>query len=292
MQFSSSGHSRRRVVSAESRDRHFESQQEPKRSRSRSGAQSDRQKTSQRSSAKNTLHASTINDQSPSSERKQRTRKKKEFAWMDSEDDGSGDESSGGSSGSREIPPPSSASEVQTLSQMMRMAPMLKRSARDLLMTELSAVCQAASRVKFYDAGIFEAVVAAVRKHLRSPGPLNPDEVVDVVTGLADVNAYDKDLFEAALQAMEKTPGKLTQLAQPLRKRVLDAYAKVNHGKNLPFLKHLMQLERDSRYQAACEEVIAEWQKPGAIVVGGVSAMSPESGRHSGSGRVMHNSIL
>eukprot|EP00746_Dinoflagellata_sp_MGD_P011013 gnl/MRDRNA2_/MRDRNA2_122946_c0_seq1.p1 gnl/MRDRNA2_/MRDRNA2_122946_c0~~gnl/MRDRNA2_/MRDRNA2_122946_c0_seq1.p1 ORF type:complete len:280 (+),score=63.26 gnl/MRDRNA2_/MRDRNA2_122946_c0_seq1:78-917(+) len=256
MQF---GRSKKRGEFGALRDRSSLGQQQVKRSRSRSREKNGHERSSQKTKSSS---STAKRSNSPDKQRCDPKKKDKEFAWMDSDDDGSGDESSAASPGGKEALPPSKASEIQTFSQMMRMASKLHKEAQDLSIQGLAAVCQAASRVKFYDAGIFEAVQSAIRRRLRGRGPFEPGDVVDIITGLADVNAYDRELFEASIRVLEKMPG---QLPQPLRKRVLEACVKVDHGKDLPYLKLLSQLERSARYSAACNDVAAEWQKPGVI---------------------------
>merc|ERR1712113_218486 len=100
---------------------------------------------------------------------------------MDSEDDESGGERSSGSSeaphsqkrgddsGNRGASDPQEsipASEIQSFGQMLKMAPKFQAKLRTMPMLELAAVCQAASRVKFYDSDFFESVAAAAKRHL------------------------------------------------------------------------------------------------------------------------------
>ena len=85
-------------------------------------------------------------------------------------------------------------------------------------------VCLACARVKYFDAQNFQDIVAAVKVHLRSYLQLKAEDVGSVLSGLADVNAYDKELFELAAQALNRTAG---HLQRPARKVILDAFKTV-----------------------------------------------------------------
>jgi len=217
-------------------------------------------------------------DRERGSPKKKRSRKR--FAWMDSEDDdGEGDEdddkvseaSSASSKGSDRRgasssgpPPPATPEEVQTLSQMTRyMASLPRAKVLRLPIAELAAICQAAARTHYYEGSVFGDVTSAIKVHLRGRAMIRPVDIADVVTGLADLNAYEQELFELACRALNIQT--CTNLDRPIRKRLLDAFKKVNHKTNLPILEALSMQEKAARYEAACEEVAACWQKPGMI---------------------------
>lgn len=192
----------------------------------------------------------------------------KEFAWMDSDDDDkpASDGSKAGSTRSQSrsrspsLPLPSSASEVQTLSQMVRMTSTLLRAARSMPMKELAAVCQAAARVRYYDGVLFDAVRSAVLSHLRGRGPHDSQHVVDIVAGLADINAYNAEVFDQAVEALSVFADLLSPL---LRRRLLDACSKTKHPHKAALLRFLAEKEREARYESSCLEVAAEWQVNG-----------------------------
>ncbi|CAE7241247.1 unnamed protein product, partial [Symbiodinium pilosum] len=148
-------------------------------------------------------------------------RRQKEFAWMDSDDEGSDngeqeetetkqderqkspkadrqrERDDSENEAERHAPTPTTAAEVQTLGQMMRLMESWQRQRGKILrlpMPELSEVCQAAARVKYYDAGSFADIMAAVKVHLRGHISLRPDDIAGVLSGLADVNGYEKEL--------------------------------------------------------------------------------------------------
>lgn len=198
-----------------------------------------------------------------------RRRKEKAFAWMDSEDECSAEASSpsrqaGDSDDQREEQEtePKSVAQVRTLSQMVRMAPQLQRRARSLPLRELADICLAAARVRFYDPSVFGSVTAAALRHLLGKRACEPSEVVDVVVGLADMNAYDRGLFEAAAQALAYHGGELNS---ELRARLLKALRDTKHESAVPAIKVLAQKEAEARYERHCAEVAACWQKSGTV---------------------------
>merc|ERR1712019_256323 len=122
--------------------------------------------------------------------------------------------------------------------------------------------CQAAARVKYYEASMFGDVTSAIKVHLRSRNLCSPEDIADIVTGLADINAYNQDLFELAIRALSHSG---SQLERTVRRKIVEAFKKVNHQTDLPILRVLAQQEKAARYEAACEEVAACWQKPGMV---------------------------
>merc|ERR1712194_383366 len=123
----------------------------------------------------------------------------------------------------------------------------------------------AAARVKWYDGDIMGDVNSAIRSVLREKSLHNPEHVASVVCGLADINAYDRDLFDLAAKALTRFGGGVAQqvMEAPVRKKILTAYSKVRHNTDLPILDILRQQEGSARYEAAKQEVEAEWQKLG-----------------------------
>lgn len=209
---------------------------------------------------------------------KEKTKEKnnKEFAWMDSEDDESGGERASGSSeaphsknrgddsekqGASDPQESIPASEIQSFGQMLKMAPEFQAKLRTMPMLELAAVCQAASRVKFYDSDFFESVTAAAKRHLSGKGrqKQKPADVVDILDGLAGINACDKPLFELLVQALEDSPQ--DQIDASLRKRILKAVTAAGHKSEIQWLKDLATKEAEERYSRACTASATAWQR-------------------------------
>lgn len=195
-------------------------------------------------------------------------KKEKKFAWMDSgdEDDGAVKDDEASSDESEPLPAapaPVSAVEVQTMSQMMRFMDQFPRAKLlRLPMAECAAVCEAAARVRYYDATVFSDLIPAIRVHLRSKTPQNPAHVVAVVEGLADVNAYEFELFELAAQTVERNSSKLDRSG---RRRILASFKKVNHKSKQPFCQKLAEQEGAARYEDARNSVETSWQRQGSL---------------------------
>eukprot|EP00931_Biecheleriopsis_adriatica_P014598 TRINITY_DN116523_c0_g1_i1.p1 TRINITY_DN116523_c0_g1~~TRINITY_DN116523_c0_g1_i1.p1 ORF type:complete len:237 (+),score=69.82 TRINITY_DN116523_c0_g1_i1:114-824(+) len=193
-------------------------------------------------------------------------KRQKEFAWMDSSDEDAEDGTIEPAQEVRQEVVPTSPAEVHSLAQLMQMMDSWKDQRGKILrlpLPELAEICQAAARVKFYDASSFADVVAAAKVHFRGHGVLDPGAIAGVVSGLADVNGYDQDLFEAALQALRRVGEKLQR---PERQRILEAFQKVKHESKRGTLAELQQLEAQARYEDARQGVKARWQKPKASV--------------------------
>lgn len=187
---------------------------------------------------------------------------------MDSEDDASAGEKSSGSGGGRRSPRhreasesrgPESASEIQSFGQMVKMAPRLQVKVRHMGLSELAEVCQAAARVKFYDSSFFDSVIVAVKRHLRGKGRHKPADIVHILAGLANINSYDKPLFELIERVLSEYQD--SQIDAALRKQILKACAAVGHKSENPFFKNLADKEAVERYQSACNESATMWQK-------------------------------
>eukprot|EP00971_Amphidinium_carterae_P036709 721271-Amphidinium_carterae.2 len=132
--------------------------------------------------------------------------------------------------------------DIETLSQMLRYMETSGAEAASLVeekcprskilrmpLAELAAICQAAARVKYYEASAFgERERKECERILPSRSSERPDpsDIAGIVAGLASVNAYDAELFEAAAQILQKHFG--TALDRPLRRQIVDAYKKVS----------------------------------------------------------------
>lgn len=204
---------------------------------------------------------------------------RKRYAWMDSGDEASGSDAEAegegpprragegpdrrlsASSGSSQ---PVSMQDVQTLSQLMRIMELWPRGKLLRMdMQEAAATLQAAARVRYYAADVFGDVTSAVKVHLRGRSPVRAEDIADVVSALADTNAYDHELFELAARSLNTQS--VVTVERQTRKRIVEAFRKVNHQSRLPIIQQLAMQEKAARYEAACEEVAASWQKPGAL---------------------------
>lgn len=187
----------------------------------------------------------------------------KRYAWMDSGDEDGEDEDDSGESAEvsekNESLLPSSVVEVRSFSEMLRMAPSLRRRASSMSSSELVAVCVAAGRVKFYDAPLLEEVARQLKQRLALPVPQRPsfEEMVSVVNGLSDLNAYDSDLFSAAARGLAAS-GALGRLDARQLRRLLASFQAVQHRGDAEFLEALVRRVKEARYEQAKESIMKD----------------------------------
>lgn len=149
--------------------------------------------------------------------------------------------------------------EVQLLSEMMRLAESWTRATvlRKPL-AELASICRAAARVKYYDGSIFGDVNAAIKQQLRAcRGPPKAEDLAGVVFSLAEINAYDKGVWDAISSGLDMHGG---AIEMPWRTQIIMAFRKYNHDMMTPALQLMIQWDKQSRYEAACDEVKTSWQ--------------------------------
>lgn len=154
---------------------------------------------------------------------------------------------------------PASVGEVQNFPQMVRMAPSLQRRAATMSAAELVAVCAAAARVKFYDAALFGAVTAGLRRQLarssaNSGRGLRNGELIVVLSSLAELNAYDREIFSTAARAFAGS-GVVEGLDAAQRQTLLSSFKAVKHEGDDELVNHLVQKTKQERYEIAREEV-------------------------------------
>jgi len=223
-------------------------------SRSRLGSTSE--------SRSSTWHAA---DEGSHGERRRKKKKRPRYAWMDSNDDDSSHEG-GGSSADKsdageaaqrdDLPLPASVAEVQNFSEMVRMAPSLRVRASSMSPAEVSAVCAAAARVLFCDAALLQALTSRLRLLLaRRGGGLSIGMLVTVLSGLASLNTYDREVFVAAV-AVLSAPGAADRLDMAQRRQLLTALRTVKHEGADDFVEALARREKSERYEAAKDELM------------------------------------
>jgi len=178
---------------------------------------------------------------------------------MDSGDEDAGEDSAESANEEEEPPLPDSVTEVQSFSEMVRMTPKLKAEAPRMSAPDLAAICVAAGRVKFYDADLLDAVARELKHRLRASTPwvIQPQEVASVLISLAELNAYNRELFSEAVrilgsgnQCMSLDSKCLTQLLASLRS--------VKHSGDDDFMEALTRVERHARYEAAKEDIVKD----------------------------------
>lgn len=154
---------------------------------------------------------------------------------------------------------PATVGEVNNFPQMVRIAPSLQRRAATMSAAELVAVCAAAARVKFYDAALFGAVTAGLRRQLarstaNSGRGLKTGELVVVLGSLAELNAYDREIFSTAARAFAGS-GVVEGLDAAQRQQLLSSFKAVKHEGDEDLVNHLVRKTKEERYEIAREEV-------------------------------------
>lgn len=159
-------------------------------------------------------------------------KKEKEFAWMDSES-GSG---SGDGSDSEKVPKVP-LDKVETLSQMARIAPKLRKQLKDgeLRPQELGLVCIAAAKTKFFDGGLFESMYPVLRKAFKKE-KLRAEEVIEIVCALASLNAYNTRVFDSACATLKDS---VVSWDAQVKERLKAALAAVGHNPGSSFMNDL-----------------------------------------------------
>mmetsp|Transcript_8841 Transcript_8841/g.20782 ORF Transcript_8841/g.20782 Transcript_8841/m.20782 type:complete len:337 (-) Transcript_8841:35-1045(-) len=172
-------------------------------------------------------------------------RRKKEFAWMDSDE---GEESSGDKLGAEERSEGACEDhgscdeeelevsaevldQVQSFGRMMLLAPCLqkwlqggRRSPGDVV-----AACRALARTKFFDAEIIEDIYSVLRK-------LDMVQTNDAILCLKTLNAYDKGVFSAVAKAFK---GKTGSMEQTMRNVWLEIFKGFGHDLEKDFIQLL-----------------------------------------------------
>merc|ERR1719150_374844 len=86
---------------------------------------------------------------------------------------------------------------------------------------------------------------------------LGAGELVTVLVGLAELNAYNRELFAAALKTLAAV-GAAESLNPTQRHQLVAALRSVAHGAGDAFVETLARRERQDRYEAAADQV---WQR-------------------------------
>jgi len=147
-------------------------------------------------------------------------------------------------SGERAVP----IEQVQTLSQMARLAPELEKRLRrgDVRSRELREVAAALSRSRYFDGGLFEALSPELKRAFEKRR-LGMREILDIVCDLVELNAYDAGVFEAACATLEREIGTAPD-SEKLRLEV--ALKRVGHDAGK--LAGLLKAQRSGDNRQAC----------------------------------------
>jgi len=174
-------------------------------------------------------------------------RRKKEFAWMDSESEegeAAGETQEGAEDGAEEKKEDEEVEvsaealdQVQSFGRMMLLAPSLqkwlqcgRRGPADIV-----AACRALARTKFFDGDIIEDIYAVLRKLLRGDR-LDLAQTNDAITCLKTLNAYDKAVFSAVAKAFKAKTG---SMETQMRNAWLEIFKGFGHDLEKDFIQLL-----------------------------------------------------
>jgi len=139
--------------------------------------------------------------------------------------------------------------KVETLSQMARLAPDLERRLRkgDVRPRELCEVANALARSKYFDPNLFASLAKELRRVFEKR-QLGAEETLAAVCALAELNAYDAEMFKAACAVLRP---ELSALTDAKRQRLESALKQVRHVPNDDF-QHAMKTRGRSDTREAC----------------------------------------
>lgn len=129
------------------------------------------------------------------------------------------------------LKPPTSISEVRTFSEFLRFGPTLKAEAAQMSVEELTATCETAARLKFFDGELFDRVFMHIREKMSS-GHFSVEQITTVAASLVDLNAYKSDIFSAAARILLPLVG---QLSKAMRLHWLKLLAAAKHTNDESF---------------------------------------------------------
>lgn len=239
------------------RDRRRSSERDRRRSPERDRRREGRSRSPDAARSDKAKQKGRRDDKSPSESSAKKQKKEKAFAWMDSDDDedeeGGAEDADGppkesekdreGSSGGGGGGPDQANDEesrrsrlerlpqVQTLSEFLRLAPQLARDVQSMGAADFVSLCQAASRVKFFDGELFEEVFRHLLPKIQQ-SQLTPSQVADILGCLTELNACDAGMLAAASASMIPRIGELDK-AQRLRLLDLLGDSKSPHAARL-----------------------------------------------------------
>merc|ERR1712039_250765 len=137
------------------------------------------------------------------------------------------------------------------------MAPKLLQRTADMVPAEVANSINALARVRFYDGDLMEALTSRVRKLVRerSSGGLTGGMLVTILSCLAQLNMYDKEVFRLAVNVFA-APGGTQGLENAQRCQLLDALKLVKHTGAEAFIERLSQRCGEERYENAKDELL------------------------------------
>lgn len=173
------------------------------------------------------------------------SKRKREYAWMDSGDEASSADEDGAeseTSGARQPAEPARLSEVDTFSQMLRLVPQLRRRLLSMQAAEMVEVVVAAARIRFYDGEFFGELLPEFRARLKKRGgAFTARELVDTTAALQELNAYDAAIFSGVARELKH---RAAELDTQQRRRLLAVFKMANHKDDAEFVALLVQRDK------------------------------------------------
>ncbi|CAE7428015.1 Gamt, partial [Symbiodinium pilosum] len=105
---------------------------------------------------------------------------------------------------------PASMRDIQTFSEFLRLSPAIQEASMKMSAEELTALCETAARLKFFDGELFEAVFVHIRCRIRW-GQFDLHQVTAVAQHLVDLNAIDQDVFRDVTQWLLPRVGSMSK---------------------------------------------------------------------------------
>lgn len=169
---------------------------------------------------------------------------------MDSDDESDASKKSAKSSASSSAGKPVPLNQVQSLGQMARQAPELEKRLKrgDLKPRELVEAVGALARSKFFDAGLFTPLHSELARACRK-GNLGAADMLAALCDLAELNAYEKNVFEDACQALLS---EIERFPESDRKRLEVALKRVKHDPGEQFFKSLRSTRASTDTRQPC----------------------------------------
>eukprot|EP00931_Biecheleriopsis_adriatica_P121042 TRINITY_DN96120_c0_g1_i1.p1 TRINITY_DN96120_c0_g1~~TRINITY_DN96120_c0_g1_i1.p1 ORF type:complete len:287 (-),score=59.02 TRINITY_DN96120_c0_g1_i1:30-890(-) len=120
---------------------------------------------------------------------------------------------------------PASMRDIETFSEFLRLSPAIQDAAMKFSADELTALCETAARLKFFDGELFEGVFVHLRCRIRW-GQFDIHQVTSVCAALVDLNATDPEVFRDVTQWLLPRVG---TMSKAMRLQWLKLMAAVGH---------------------------------------------------------------
>ena len=139
---------------------------------------------------------------------------------------------------------PASMRDIQTFSEFLRLSPAIQEASMKMSADELTALCETAARLKFFDGELFEAVFVHIRCRIRW-GQFDIHQVTAVAQHLVDLNATDREVFRDMTQWLQHRIASMSK-AQRLQWLKLLAAAGIRNDEEEDFEEKLRAFDEET----------------------------------------------